>query len=157
MNFSQIKEKLFAGQAGNKNKKMIILMPVLILVFVFVLTRAFKQPSPASASSVSFTQKAIDVAKAANSKLKVNWKIPDLIPATLRDPMKACSSSASKQAPDNILIKGILYSNDRPAVLIDNKIFHKGDKVGASTIVKINKKDVEFESNGKTWTQQVQQ
>lgn len=156
MNFAQIKEKLFTGEQGKKNKKMIILMPVLIIVLIFVVTRAFKQPASASADGILLSAKTTEAAKTVGSMLKINWKIPDLIPASLRDPMKACSSSASKQTPDNIVIKGILYSTEKPSVLIDNKILHQGDKVGSSTIIKINKKEVEFELNGKTWTQSIQ-
>jgi hypothetical protein len=36
------------------------------------------------------------------------------------------------------------------------EIVHVGSKVAGATVTKINKDDVEFEINGKKWTQKVQ-
>jgi type II secretory pathway component PulC len=158
MDFQAIKEKLFPkneSAADSKNKKMIILMPVLVVVFIFVISRAVKQPAKCSASVTLPAQKTAE----PNNAAKVNWPVPDVYPKNLRDPMQAsCSAEANETSVGgSVVVKGIIFSIDRPAAVIDNKIMHQGDKVAGATVVKINKKDVEFEMNGKTWTQEVQQ
>jgi hypothetical protein len=55
-----------------------------------------------------------------------------------------------------IAVKGIVYSKDNPSAVIGSQIVHEGDKVSGATIVKINEKSVDFEMNGKKWTQKVQ-
>jgi type II secretory pathway component PulC len=55
-----------------------------------------------------------------------------------------------------ITVKGIVYSEDNPSAIIGNEILHEGDKVSGATIVKINKNSVEFEMNGKKWSEKVQ-
>jgi len=71
--------------------------------------------------------------------------------------MQPGSSIAGEDKSGNVIIKGIIYSEDKPAVLIDDRIMRQGDTVGRATIVKINKDSVEFKMDDKTWTQQVQQ
>jgi hypothetical protein len=56
-----------------------------------------------------------------------------------------------------LIVKGIVYSEDKPSAVIDSQIVHQGEKIGGVTVVKINKNNVEFEVDGKTWTQEVQQ
>lgn len=156
MNLSKLKFMKSSDPASARNKKMIIMMPVLIIVFVFVLTRAFKQPASCSAT----VQNPISV-KSANANtpgdaVKSVWQMPDVYPANLRDPMQAVSAPTGADSAGDIVVKGIMYSHDRPSVVINDKIMHQGDKIAGVTILKINKKNVEFEMNSKTWTQEVQ-
>ncbi len=153
MGLMEIKDKLFKCDTGDsgKNKKMMMIMPVLFVVLIFVTTRALKQPVASSAAVCDSAQSAAE----ANS-VRINWKVPDVYPTNLRDPMQAGSSMSEDDSSGNVIIKGIIYSKDKPAVLIDDKILHEGDKIAGTTIVKINLKNVEFEMNGKTWTQEVQ-
>jgi hypothetical protein len=158
MNFQAIKEKLFpknASAADSKNKKMMILMPVLLVVFIFVITRTLKQPAQCSATVTLPAQKIVE----PNNAGKVNWPVPQVYPKNLRDPMQASFSTEANDTAvgGSVVVKGIIFSVDRPAAVIDNKITHQGDKVAGATVIKINKKNVEFEMNGKTWTQEVQQ
>jgi hypothetical protein len=56
-----------------------------------------------------------------------------------------------------IKVKGILYSEDgSSSAIIGNSIVHEGDQIQGVNVIKINWKNVEFESNGETWTQQVE-
>ncbi|MEN6387184.1 MAG: hypothetical protein ABFD79_18550 [Phycisphaerales bacterium] len=158
MNFKIIKDKFFPRKMTaeqSRNKKMIILMPVLILVFLFVITRALKQPASCSANVNVPGQSLND----ANSHAKINWKMPEVYPSNLRDPMQPSSSvvADANSAAGNLIVKGIIFSHDRPAAVVDNKIVHQGDIVSGITIKKINKKNIELEMNGKTWTQEVQE
>jgi len=48
-----------------------------------------------------------------------------------------------------------VYSEDKPSVVIGNRIVHVGDKINGVTIARINKDSVEFEKDGETWVQRV--
>jgi hypothetical protein len=153
MSFSEIKDKLFGPNAGDadKNKKMLMLMPVLLIGLIFAVSRALKQPASSQAAFQSVSTSAD-----ANF-VKINWPLPEVYPADLRDPMQPGSSIVGEDKSGNVIIKGIIYSEDKPAVLIDDKIMRQGDAVAGATIVKINKDSVEFKMKDKVWTQQVQQ
>ena len=157
MNIPKIKFLQSDNPASAKNKKMMLMMPVLILVFIFVLTRALKQPAQCSAIIQNPIQTNSAGDSADNSAKQSNWQIPDVYPADLRDPMQAVSSASdSNSASGDIVVKGIMYTHDRPTAVINDKILHQGDKISGAVILKINKKNVEFEMNDKIWTQVVQ-
>ena len=56
---------------------------------------------------------------------------------------------------NNMPLKGILYSDDRPSAVIGDKRLYEGDTFNKVKIVKIHKTEVDFERGDKTWTQQV--
>ena len=49
-------------------------------------------------------------------------------------------------------ISGIVYSKDRPSAIINGKLIHEGDTIAGAKIIKINRKHVVFEINGKEVT-----
>jgi hypothetical protein len=53
-------------------------------------------------------------------------------------------------------VTAILYSEDKPSAVIGNQIVHEGDIVQGLNVVKIYKNKVEFEKNGRRWTQSVE-
>jgi hypothetical protein len=53
-------------------------------------------------------------------------------------------------------VKGIVHSPDNSCAVIGDQIVHEGDKILDAVVIKINKNSVEFEANGKKWTQKVQ-
>ena len=55
-----------------------------------------------------------------------------------------------------LIVKSILYSEDNPSAIISNRIVHEGDQIQGASIAKINKDSVEFEMNGKKWSQGIQ-
>jgi type II secretory pathway component PulC len=55
-----------------------------------------------------------------------------------------------------LIVSGILCSEDKSSAIIGNRIVHEGDQIQGANIIKINKEGVEFEMNGKKWTQKVQ-
>ena len=153
--FEQIKNKLLApklGVSATRQKTMVILVPVLFIVFIFVFIRVFSTPSRA----VATTAKLEPTDAAASSNNKIDWQIPALYPATLRDPMQFGSVKTAETGTGRLVVKGIVYSEDKPAVVIGTEILREGEKVLGATIVKINTNSVEFEMNGKKWTQKVQ-
>lgn len=156
--WKRIENKLFATKAGvdtNKQKKMVILMPVLLAIFIFIIVRVSNQPSPKAAHAQDLGAENV-AGSVAISEKKINWQIPEPYPTTLRDPMQAGLSAGGQGGNGSLIVKGIVYSEDRSSAVVGSQIVHQGDKISGTTVVKINKNDVEFEMDGKTWTQEVQ-
>lgn len=55
------------------------------------------------------------------------------------------------------VIAGIIYSRNDPIAIIDDTVVHETEAINQVKIVKIHKDRIEFEKNGKTWIQQVQE
>jgi len=55
------------------------------------------------------------------------------------------------------LVTGIVFSDDRPAVVVGSQVLYEGDIKQGVTIVRITKTEVQFEKNGMLWTQAVQE
>ncbi|MBN1805549.1 MAG: hypothetical protein JW837_09875 [Sedimentisphaerales bacterium] len=166
LNFlNQIKTKLFTPKPGvspTKQKVMVIMVPVL---FVFLLIFVVK--GGVFGTGVNNTAgKDNNTTDAAStvSNTKIEWKIPDLYPATLRDPMSLGSVEKDSDTDQDgygrfakLKVKAILISEDgSSSAVIGNRIVHEGEQVKGVNIIKINKDNVEFEVNGEKWTQQVQ-
>jgi hypothetical protein len=152
----QVKAKLLnskQGAATGKQKMMILMSPVLAIVFLLVVVNALKK-SPVI--SVKPSNPATAAATGLNSK--INWEIPQPIPANLRDPMVfgAISNSGKATAEGTVVVKGIVYSEDNPSAVIGERIVSAGDTVAGATIVKINPDSVDFAMGDKKWTQKVE-
>ena len=157
--WKQIQNKLFTPKAGvdaNRHKTMVVLMPILLVIFIFIIIRVSNQPSPKAAHAQDSGAANVGSSITVSEK-KINWQIPEPYPATLRNPMQAGLSAGGQGGNGNLIVKGIVYSEDRPSAVIGSQILHQGDKVSGATVVKINKNNVEFEMDGKKWTQEVQQ
>jgi len=154
--WQKISGKLFAAKPGvdaNKQKVMVILMPVLFIVLIIVLTQVLSGPAPKAA--VAQNGSAANAAAALPDK--VDWQIPAPYLATMRDPMqKGAGLSVTGAQDGELAVRGILYSQDKPSAVIGSQIVHQGEKVSGVTVQKINKDSVEFELDGKKWTQQIQ-
>jgi len=153
-----IKDKLFEPKPGAsstaRQKAMVVLVPVLFIGMVLAFYKALGGGPGETTEPKIF--KPSNVAAAATST--IDWQIPAAYPTTLRDPMQLKKVITPTPTPDetgDIDIKGILYSEENPSVIIGIEILHEGDKVSGATIVKIYKDSVEFEMNGKKWTQKV--
>jgi len=153
----KIKNRFFAPHPGPRAKKqvtMTILIPALAIVLIFVLIRTLgtEPAKPIEASELTTTSGTV------NSYVKIDWKIPELYPTTLRDPMLPSSAgiTVAGDRANNLIVKGIVYSEKSPSAVIGDQIVHEGDKISDVTILKINRDNVEFEINGKKWTQKVQ-
>ncbi|MHC4157580.1 MAG: hypothetical protein ACYSSO_00730 [Planctomycetota bacterium] len=151
----KIKNKLFAPKPGvsdTRQKKMVILVPVLSIILIFVLFRVLSTPSRGTNQSQGF--EPTNMAAGANNEIV--WQIPEPYPTRLRDPMQFGSVTIAQSETGKLVVRGIVYSEDNPSAVIDDQIVHEGDRILDATIIKINKNSVEFEINGKRWTQKVQ-
>lgn len=52
------------------------------------------------------------------------------------------------------VVTGIVYSNDKPTVIVGSQVVHLGEKIGKVRVTAISPDSVEFEKGGKRWTQQ---
>jgi len=151
----QIEKKLFAPKPGvdaGRQKKMLILIPILFIVLIFVLVQVLGTSPRNVKGDVKNASAKASTAGADNG---IHWQIPEPYPTTLRDPMQFGSTATAQTEAGKLIVKGIFYSEDKPSAAIDNQIVHEGDKILGATIIKINKDNVEFEVNGKRWTQKV--
>jgi hypothetical protein len=153
----RIKDKLFTPKPGvspGRQKAMVVLMPVMFIGMVVAFYKVLGV-GPGKSAPPREIKPSGKIAAASN---KVVWKIPEPYPTTLRDPMKfgTVTTTTTDSNPGNLDIKGIVYSEDNPSAVIGTEIVHEGETVSGATIVKINKSSIEFEMNGKKWTQQVQ-
>ena len=152
----RIKDRLFAPQAGVnpvRQKAMVVLVPVMFIGMVLAFLKVLGGGPGETAGPKVITPSNTIVAASST----IDWKIPDLYPTTLRDPMQfkkeVVTPTDNPDKTEEIAVKGILYDEENPSVIIGIEILHEGDKVSGATIVKINKDNVEFEMNGKKWTQ----
>jgi hypothetical protein len=60
------------------------------------------------------------------------------------------------QTPDVLVVTAITYSEDVKLAVVGTEMLREGDTVQGAIIVKINQDSVEFEKDGKRWTQPVQ-
>ncbi|MHC4132262.1 MAG: hypothetical protein ACYSSP_07200 [Planctomycetota bacterium] len=147
-------DRLLAPKPGvdpKRQKLMIVLVPALLIIFVVVLTQILKSPVKNNASVAGTDTPAV-----IRTSKDINWQMPEPYPENLRDPMKAGTVSSAKVVTGDIVVRGILFSQDNPSALIAEDIVHEGDQVFGATIMKINKDNVQFERDGQTWTQKVQ-
>ena len=152
--WDSLKERLFGSEQGAALKKRIImtaLMPILAIALMVILARNLKPSINKIADSV-----AAEAQSQLTAKAGVDWQVPDPYPTNLRDPMQFGSVSTERgSGVGSLIVKGVLYSSDKPAAIVSNKIVHVGDIISGATIVKINLNSVEFEKDGKKWTQKV--
>lgn len=154
----RIKDRLFAPQAGvnpARQKAMVVLVPVMFIGMVLAFYKMLGG-GPDETTGPKVITPSNTIAAASST---IDWKIPDLYPTTLRDPMQfkkeVVTPTTNPDKTEEIAVKGILYSEENPSVIIGIEILHEGDIVSGATIVKINEDSVEFEMNGKEWTQKV--
>jgi len=146
--------KMFSQKSNTnstKQKTMTLLVPILFIVFIFVFIQSFSNSSP----KIIHAEQMIPLKPIPVTDRKNVWKIPEPYPDLIRDPMQFVSTDTHDNEMSSIIINGIVFSEDNPAAVINNKIVHVGDKVFNTTIVKINEGSVEFEKAGKTWEQKV--
>ncbi|MHC4744258.1 MAG: hypothetical protein ACYS8Z_20270 [Planctomycetota bacterium] len=69
---------------------------------------------------------------------------------------KTATELAASEVYEEGLVSGIVFSDDRPAAVIGTQVLYEGDVKNGVTVVKITKEQVQFEKNGRLWTQKVQ-
>ncbi len=160
--WQQITEKLFTPKSGvssTKQKATVVMVPVLFIILLIFLFKGGVFGTGVHNVEAGQQNTPSGVVPAASNN-QIDWKIPEPYPTTLRDPMrlgpiKIADVQTESGGLVNLSLKSILYSEDRSSAVIDNRIVHEGDQVRGVNIIKINRDNVQFEMDGKTWTQQV--
>jgi hypothetical protein len=94
------------------------------------------------------------------------WPIPKVYPEDVRDPMEWVAEGQTPNSNSNNavstpgisrpIVRGILYSEDKPRAIIGTDIVNEGDLIRGALIIKIGRKTVEFEMDGQRWVQEVE-
>ena len=156
----QITNKLFTpkpGASATKQKAMVVMVPLLFIALIFMLRGVF---GTSVRKTEAFAEDNAPSAATAGLNTKIDWEIPASYPTTLRDPMRLGPVAAAQTDTETrtfvkLIVKGILYTEDNQSAVIGNHIVHEGEEIQGVTVVKISKDSVEFEMNGKRWTQKV--
>ncbi|MCI0498842.1 MAG: general secretion pathway protein GspB [Planctomycetales bacterium] len=167
---SQIKKAVFGSAKGSmdmRQKKMAVLVGVLSAVFGVVLFVTLGGLGKGSAIAAAASADAGAPASAAEKKTVEEWKAPQPLPADLRNAAAPAVSQTDHTQPQeqtpteaakagNPVVRGILFSRQKPSAIINNQVLTEGQTLDGVTIVRITRETVEFEANGKRWTQSVQ-
>lgn len=145
------------GKTDPKQLKMlvmcVVLSVVLAAVLFFVLSGSPKPPKKAAAANAPQPRQT-DVTTPPDT---VPWTKPEPWPEQIRDPMTmGAQGRTGENTPAEFVVKGIVYSQTRPSAIVGNQIVSIGDTINGITVTAIEKDSVEFEKDGKRWTQQVQ-
>lgn len=174
------------GVSTGRQKVMVVLVPILFIIMIIVLAKSLgissRKPDrpvePTQAAAVPVAGSVSVPGSVSDPDTEIVWKMPEPYPTMLRDPMEMpvemadrmkaeaqaktisrIGTQTTESAIDRngiLLVKGILYSDDNPTAVVGTAIVHIGDKILDATVVKINKGSVEFEKDGKRWTQTLQ-
>lgn len=147
-----------AGVSPIRQKVSIALILLLSVALFVILAKPFGTPGSGPAASDNVGPAVANVSPRAN--VKIDWPVPDVYPADLRDPMASGTPEQTiPETPDVLIVKGITYSDERRFAVIGTQTVQEGDTVEGTNIkiVRINRDSVEFEDQtGKTWIQRVQ-
>lgn len=150
-------ESLQDGTEEARQKKMAVLVAILSVVMAVVLFSVLHEPKKSQANPATDTADTQNTTQPRTSK--ISWTAPEIYPDTLRDPMRytpAATADPTTTQLDQLVVTGIVFSQTNPSAIISGSIVNQGEQVMGVTVVKINKESVEFEKDGKTWTQPVQ-
>jgi len=159
----RIGNKLFPPKPGvNRTKQYIMLLLVPILLVVFVIKLGGIVDIPFLTTKEPATSEGPDSTPPVAVSSEIKWQKPALYPTELRDPMKVPGDwgiddpgrggDPPPEPVDKLAVTGIIWSPDKPSAVIGIKIAHEGDIIDGATVMKINKKSVEFNRDGEAFT-----
>jgi len=160
--WQQITNKLFTPKPGvstTKQKAMVVMVPLLFVVLIFMLRGVFFGTSVRKTEGA--TEDNVSSVATADSNTIIDWEIPAPYSTTLRDPMRLGPVTTTQAETEvstiaKLIVKSILYTEDNPSAVIGNRIVYEGEQIQDVSVIKISKDSIEFEMNGKRWTQKVQ-
>ncbi|MHC4155328.1 MAG: hypothetical protein ACYST6_10465 [Planctomycetota bacterium] len=153
-------KKMFAPKAGistARQKLMAMLIPVLLVLLIAVLVYNSGMISPRRQLRRTTPQPA-GAEPAVPSGVAIAWDRPAEYTTASRDPMARDLKTIATPltvAMTELVVSGIVSTEDTPRAIIGTTIVEEGDEILGATVVKINRDGVEFEKDGKRWTQKV--
>jgi len=140
---------------------MTALIPILAVALVVLL----KKPLGVRGSAQAAGRPATQAARTVVPDVQIAWTIPAPYEPGGRDPMRPIVPEVpvpnmetpvpAVQTPIELTVTGILYSDDKPAAIVDTQVVHVGQQVSGATVEKIEVEGVHFERNGRRWKQTV--
>ncbi|MHC4622451.1 MAG: hypothetical protein ACYS4W_00945 [Planctomycetota bacterium] len=130
---------------------------VLLAAFVVLVLRPFITPSQNAVRSERGNPAESEVV--IGSDIDINWEVPPVYTAGLRDPMKYDPVSISRESaagPDRLIVRGIVCSEDEQYAIMGTQIVKEGETVLGAKIIKVREDGVELEKNGEVWVQKVE-
>ena len=161
----KIKKAVFGTDTSldPRQKKTGILVGILSIVFAVVMFVSLGGVGKTHAMAANNTNSEQTIQISKSKKTAEEWERPEALPQDLRNATAPVTARIEpKQADDSVetteglVVKGIVFSKNRPSAIINNQIYSEGETVNGVTIVKITKESVEFEANEKRWNQFVQ-
>lgn len=150
------------GETGEGRQKILMaLIPALAIALLYLLKNPLARSTPVTAQD----KPPVEATPVEISDVQIAWEIPPVYQPGGRDPMRLPAEPVATaeeleaeptQPHMDLIVTGILYSEDRPAAIIDTFLVHEGEQISGATIQKIEKDGVEFEMNGRTWKQTVE-
>lgn len=119
-----------------RQKKMVLMIPVLAILLLLVLNKFHGMPLMGS-----------------------EWLRLGTYEKMVGEIVDSGFSSIAEdggQHPVRLKVRGIAFTSERPSAVVGTTIVHEGDIVLGATVVEISRSNVKFEVNGETWTQKVQ-
>jgi hypothetical protein len=160
----KIKKTIFGTDTSldPRQKKTGILVGILSVVFAVVLFLSLGGVGKTQAIGASNThsEQATQVSKP--KRVAEEWTRPDPLPQNLRNATAPAtvriepSQTDVVDAAGGLIVKGIVFSENKPSAIINNQIFSEGQTVDGAIIIEITKESVEFEANDQRWKQFVQ-
>lgn len=152
------KDKIYATKSGvssSRQKASITLLLFFSTALVIVLLRPYYM---SSRNSTSEDVPTVDTQTSSLDNIKIDWPVPPVYSEDLRDPMILGKTPPPIESPEDVVVRGIVVSEDRKYAVIGTNYLQEGGIVPGTNIEvkKINPNNVEFEEDGKTWTQKVE-
>lgn len=129
---------------------------------VYLKNRTIQKPFELKMVLVLDPEDELKESNEENNKITKTFYLKDYEPGATGGRAKDDLSRIPPKVQDvRGVVRGIVYDPDNPAkscALIgsEGRIVHIGDTVNGATVIKINKKSVEFEKEGEKYTQTVQ-
>jgi len=162
---SKLKKAAFGAPQGAmdpRQKKAAVMVGVLSVAFAGVLFMTFGGVGKTQAVAGKTEQNNTTSESQTPRKTAKDWQSPAPVPEDLRNatapaaPKITSGQTAVQTGTGSLIVKGIVFSKQKPSAIVNDRILSEGDTVNGATIAKITKDTVEFEHNGTRWTQQVQ-
>ncbi|MHC4617502.1 MAG: hypothetical protein ACYTEQ_07085 [Planctomycetota bacterium] len=156
----RVKQKLFVPRSGvspARQKATTVIFLVLLAAFVLLVLRPFVTPSRDAARPQR--RNPVESGGVIGSDIEIDWEVPPVYTAGLRDPMKydpVSISRAEAAAATQPVVRGIVCSEDEQYAIVGTQIVKEGETVLGAEVVKVREDGVEFEKDGERWVQEVE-
>jgi len=145
-----------SGVSSSRQKVSIVMFIVFSAALVIVLLRPYYT---SRRNNTSRTTKQANDRMTTVADIEIDWPVPPVYSESIHDPMETKAPPPKKvESSEDILVRGIVVSEDRKYAVIGTQYLQEGGIVPGTKIrVKtINPNSVEFEEDGKIWTQTVE-